>query len=457
MGIQRRILKSFILVSGDIAIFYAALFLMVFVRHYELPLKYHLYVHLAPFSIIFGIWLAVFFISGLYELRIVKNTPAFYDRLYKVFLFNAAVAISVFYLLPYFHITPRANLFIVIVIAFLFVAAWRFAAQSVMARRGASRVLFFGLSREVVELADFLKQNPQLGYITAASMTAGEEEAPENPPFKIFSFNHHLRHIIQDERIELIVASSEIKKSEALVRMLFQAVPLGVPVIDFISFYESVTGKIQVSLVGEAWFLENLVGVKKNYYEFFKRAVDLLTTAALGVPALALFPFIALAVKIDSAGPIFYKQRRVGRDGKEFSLVKYRSMTKDAEKMDWRKGGSTDPRLTRVGAILRKSYLDELPQIINVFRGEMSFVGPRPERPEFVRELKEKIPFYEIRLLVKPGITGWAQVNMENDASVEDAMEKIQYDLAYIKNRSVWLDVTIALRTIMTMLSRSGR
>ncbi len=461
MVIQRRILKSFILFAGDVAVLYAALFIMVLGRYWDLPLGYYIAIHLPPFSIIFAVWIAVFYVSGLYELRVVKNTAAFYDRLYKTFLFNTAAALSVFYLLPYFQITPRANLFIVLVLAVLLILAWRWSAQNIMASRGRSRVLFFGITKEVVELADFLRQNPQLGYLPVGGMAAGEEEVEEkiseDAPFKIFSLTHNLLHIVRDEGIEIVVPSSEIKKNEVLIQMLFQVVPLGIPVFDFLSFYEASVGKIPVSLVGKVWFLENLVGVKKNYYEFFKRLLDLSVAFVLGIPAILTFPLVASAIKLDSPGTIFYKQLRVGKGGREFWLIKYRSMVKDADKMSGFKDDGVDTRHTKVGAVLRKSYLDELPQIINVVKGEMSFVGPRPERPEFVKGLKEKIPFYEMRLMVKSGITGWAQLNMENDASVEDALEKIQYDLAYIKNRSIWLDLTIAFKTVMVMLSRGGR
>lgn len=458
MGLQRRILKSFILFFGDAAVFYAALSLMILLRYRDLPLAYYFNIHLVPFSIIFGIWILTFYISGLYELRVVKNSPSFYDRLYKVFFFNAVIAISVFYLAPYFRVTPRANLFLALFFGFVLLLLWRWTAQSIMASKGASRVLFFGYSEEVAELADFLRRDPQLGYLPVLALAQEPKEGlGREQPVKIFSFDRHLPQLLNEHGIEIIVAASDIKKNETLIKMLFQAVPLGIPVVDFLSFYEATRGKIPVSHVGEVWFLENLVGVKKNYYEFFKRLLDLVMAVALGIAAVAIFPFVALAIILDSPGPVFYTQKRVGKGGKEFWFVKYRSMIKDAEKISGLKGGGGDPRHTRIGAMLRKTYLDELPQIINILKGEMSLVGPRPERPEFVGELKEKISFYEMRLLVKPGITGWAQVNMENDASVEDALEKLQYDLAYIKNRSLWLDITIVSKTIMFMLTRQGR
>ncbi|MEK7162666.1 MAG: sugar transferase, partial [Patescibacteria group bacterium] len=175
-------------------------------------------------------------------------------------------------------------------------------------------------------------------------------------------------------------------------------------------------------------------------YEASKRILDIILAILAIIPVSLLFPLIALGIKLDSEGPVFYRQKRVGRYGQEFWLLKYRSMVKNAHELGGRKGDGPDLRHTRVGMTLRKSYLDELPQIINILRGEMSFVGPRPERPEYIGALKQKIPTYEKRLAVQPGITGWAQVNMENNASQEDAPENIKYDLYYNENRTLWLD-----------------
>ena len=192
----------------------------------------------------------------------------------------------------------------------------------------------------------------------------------------------------------------------------------------------------------------------------------------VGCIALIFFPVIALAIIASTPGDIlgyhlrrarpgdgliFFRQRRVGKDGRVFDFIKFRSQRLGAERMGEAKEMADDPRHYPVGRMLRALYLDELPQIVNVLKGEMSFVGPRPERPEYVEELKKRVPFYDIRLLVKPGITGWAQINMENDASVEDAPEKMQYDLYYIKNRSVGLDLLIILRTLFAVLQRHGR
>ncbi|MBZ9569449.1 sugar transferase, partial [Patescibacteria group bacterium] len=180
----------------------------------------------------------------------------------------------------------------------------------------------------------------------------------------------------------------------------------------------------------------------------FKRGFDILFSLFGLLITAILFPFIALAIKIDSPSPMFYSQKRVGKDGKIFTIYKFRTMKAGAEKEGPRWASSDDPRITRVGKVLRAIYIDEFPQFYNILKGDISFVGPRPERPEFVKQLKKKIPYYGVRHLVKPGFTGWAQINYHYGASVEEAREKLQYDLYYIKNRSFFLDLGIILKTI---------
>ncbi len=217
------------------------------------------------------------------------------------------------------------------------------------------------------------------------------------------------------------------------------------------------TNKIPISLIEEIWFLENLVESKKGTYEIIKRILDFLFAVILGVIALILSPFIIMAIKLDSKGSVLFKQIRVGQNSKSFLAIKFRSMFASAENSGPQWAKPKDPRATKVGRFLRKTRLDELPQLWNILKGEMSFIGPRPERPEFVQELDKKIPHYQIRHLIKPGLSGWAQVNFPYGASIEDALEKLQYELYYLKNRSFILDLGIALRTIKTILQREGR
>ena len=483
-------LKLTILFGGDAALLYLSLYLALTARNFEIPEPAIWQQHFYPFSIAFGIWLIVFIIAGLYDLRVIKNESKFLEKLIRTIIFNALFAILVFYLIPSFRITPKTTLSLTILFSTSLIFGWRFLFNTLLEKTVQNKILFFGITPEVIKMADYLKHNPQFGYETSALMLApleapasGRADAPgilpltgraENEeqmnsiPYRVFSFDHSLEHIIKDNHIDTIVVSENLKENKTFIKMFFEIIPLGAAVIDFPEFYESITGKIPVSLIQEVWFLEHLVGGKKHILEFFKRAADITLSCLLLIPTLAMAPFVALLIKLSGEGPVFYRQKRVGYHGKKFWLLKFRSMIKDADKMSGIKkiGGQDpkspmalgqDPRYTKIGLFLRKSYLDELPQIWNILKGEMSFVGPRPERPEYVRELKKNIPFYEMRLLVTPGITGWAQINMEDDASVEDAPEKMQYDLYYIKNQSFLLDLNIILKTILTILSRSGR
>ncbi len=307
------------------------------------------------------------------------------------------------------------------------------------------KVLFFGSTEETKNFAQFLEKTPSLGYRTETVIDHVQ-------------FNHGtIKSLIEEKNIDLVIVEPSILQNKELVRMFYQVLPLGVTIINFPEFYESITGKIPISVINETWFLENLAEIHKRSFEIVKRLLDIILGIIVGIPALLLSPFIAILIKLDSGGPIFYFQDRVGKNGKIFKFIKFRSMIQNADQLDGIKGTGDDARHTKIGRILRKTYLDELPQIINVLRGEMSFVGPRPERPHYVEILRQQIPFYEIRLLVRPGITGWAQINMENDASVEDAPQKLQHDLYYIKNRSIIMDLAVALRTASIIIRREGR
>lgn len=450
-------IKLIFLFLGDVAMFYAALFFSIFLRYNGEPEPGLLEYHLIPFTIIFALWLLFFGAFGLYDLRLMKNGRRFLYRLLRVMVTNTIFPIVIFYLVPFFEIEPRRNLFLIALISTCFVFLWRYLFNLFILRAPASKILFFGVSQDGIEVANFLLDHPQLGQKPVAFMPVNGEATNYQSRITLLESSANLKEVVQKFAIDTIVISREIKENKTLVNMLFQVIPLGVGVIELPAFYETSTGKISLSLIGEVWFLENLVGIKKGFYEFFKRALDITLAALLIVPSALLYPLIAFAIKTDSKGPIFFRQKRIGKNGNTFELVKYRSMVENAHELSGFKGQGPDPRHTRIGALLRKSYLDELPQIINIFRGEMSFIGPRPERPQYVAELKQKIPFYEMRLLVPPGITGWAQVNMENDASVEDAPEKMQYDLYYIKNRSAVLDLLIVLKTVFTLIQREGR
>ena len=214
--------------------------------------------------------------------------------------------------------------------------------------------------------------------------------------------------------------------------------------------------KVPLEAISQLWFLENISRGEKRLYEFLKRLTDISLAIIGGIVFAVLYPFIALAIKWETEGPVFYKQSRIGKGGKIFEVIKFRTMIKEAEKYGAVWATKNDQRVTKAGRFLRKTRLDELAQVINILKGEMSVVGPRAERPEFVEKLKKEIPFYDERLLVRPGLTGWAQINYGKDLDSNDTKEKLQYDLYYIKNRSLTIDLAVILKTIKTVLSATG-
>jgi len=257
--------------------------------------------------------------------------------------------------------------------------------------------------------------------------------------------------------VDPIVLGFNFYKDEQQVQQIFQNLPLKLNYISFANFYENLTKKVPIEMIDEIWFLENFSRSEKRIEEVLKRGFDIFFSAIGILITVVLLPLIALAIKIDSPGPIFYTQKRVGKDGKIFNLYKFRTMKIDAEKEGPRWAEENDERVTKVGYFLRRTHLDELPQAISIFRGDLSLVGPRPERPEFTSILQKEIPYYNIRTLVKPGITGWAQLNFSYGNSIEDAKEKLQYDFYYIKNRSFFLDLGIILKTAKIVLFAKGQ
>lgn len=421
-----------------------------------LNIRYQFYIpeslwrqHLIAFSIIYLFWLIIFYISGLYDLNLARNDQFFYATLVRVLFIAASLSIIFFYLIPYFNIAPKTNLFLNLIVFACSFVVWRhifnyFIKTSAL----ANNVLIIGKTKETEELVKYLKGNPQLGYSPKKNLDYHEIQL-------IFD----LIEIIVKDNIQIIVTAVDPHKDNKLVRNLYQCLPLKISLNDLPTFYEKITGKIPISAIEEIWFLENLMNNNKNLYESLKRILDILGALVLGVLGLPFYPFIALSIKISDNGPVFYRQTRVGQNGKIFTLIKFRTMVPEAEKNGAQWTLENDSRITNIGNFLRKTRIDELPQLWNVLKGDMSFIGPRPERPEiaFGKNLPDHIPFYQIRHLIKPGLSGWAQINYHYGSSIEDAFEKLQYDLYYLKNFSFSLDLAIFLKTIKIVLSSEGR
>jgi exopolysaccharide biosynthesis polyprenyl glycosylphosphotransferase len=252
----------------------------------------------------------------------------------------------------------------------------------------------------------------------------------------------------------VIVAASKI--TDKLMNILLDCMKRKTKVTGFKKFVEMTTGKVPIDYLSAGWFFEELSSIDKRYYWYLKRTIDILSSLFGICVILPFLPFIALLIKIDSPGPVFYSQTRIGRDNKPFRLWKLRTMVQDADKTDVHWTTDHDERVTHVGKFLRKIRIDEVPQLWNILTGDMTLIGPRPEAVSLVEMYKKEIPYYQERHMVTPGITGWAQINYPYGNSIEDAREKLKYDYYYIKNRSLVLDAIIFLRTIRIVLTGKG-
>jgi len=320
------------------------------------------------------------------------------------------------------------------------------------------RVLVVGsgsIGRAIADLApDSARPFKLIGYLD------DDPAAADSIPFgqELLGKIADLSQIVEETRPDVVVVVQQDRRGRFPANPLLECRLRGIAVEDWPTFYEKATGKILVTELRPSWLIFADGFVKTARTEIIKRLFDV-TLASVGlILASPLMALAAIAIKLESPGPVLYRQPRSGQNGCVFILNKFRSMRRDAEQGTgavWAQ--EADPRVTRVGAILRRTRLDELPQLINVLLGHMSFIGPRPERPEFVQSLQREIPYYMKRLSVKPGLTGWAQVRYRYGASVEDALEKLQYDLYYIKNLSLFLDLLILLNTVQVVLFARGR
>jgi exopolysaccharide biosynthesis polyprenyl glycosylphosphotransferase len=440
MRSNTRRIRAYILLLGDSVLLYAALILTLFIRYRALEPK-TLNSHLAAFTPLFLTFLVIFYASRLYDLVGPQSITTLILQAFYPLAINAAFAVGYFYFLGAGlpgSISPRTNLALFFTIFTILFFLWRRFSHKLFGKTLITRAVAIGNKTETEKLANFLHQHPEYGYqITYA---ASQEELNLEL----------LRKLIRENGVTAVIAAPHSIK--AFAPYITELAKLGIDFWDLVSFYETRLERIPLSLVEETWLLEKIVWREPRAAMFLKAAFDRLLALIMLILTLPLWPIIAVAIKLTSDGPVFYSQVRIGYGGKPFRLLKFRTMYQDAEKHGPQWAQANDPRITPIGKILRKLQLDELPQLWNILKGEMSFVGPRPERPEFVEELRQKIPFYDLRHLVKPGLTGWAQLNFRYGASIEDAREKLEYDLYYIKNRSLILDLAILLKTLSIIL-----
>lgn len=450
-------LKQLILLVGDVAILYAALFLALYIRYgneFEMRIFNQ---HLLPFSLLYLVWLIVFYIDGLYDITIAKNNLTFWRLFFEAMLINALIATGFFYFIPIFGVTPKTNLFLILGITIALFYLWRNIYNHLLPSIAVKNsIVIIEGGNEAKEMANIISKRPELGYrVTALYQSQSTEEKFDNMP--ILRNLNELKTTLEKQQTDTIVLPMELDHNYEIVSYLYSNLFKKFRFIDLVSFYELIVRRIPVSVINETWFLQNLKEAEKKLYSAAKTVFDYILALILFFLLAAIYIPILIAIKFDDAGPVFYSQKRVGKNGKEFKVYKFRTMRVDAEKDGAQFAKDGDSRITGVGKFLRQTRLDELPQIINVLKGEMSFIGPRPERPEFVEELKKAMPYYDVRHIIRPGLTGWAQINYYYAATIEENLKKLQYDLFYLKNRSLILDGIILLKTLNIVLKFRGR
>lgn len=395
---------------------------------------------------------------GLYSRRQRARFVGILLRLMAAIAAGAAVVALQSYLFPLIFI-PRPVLLLGSPLAFLILAGVRYGFETLVNEDLLKkRVLVYGAGRRALSISQLRRRTDTRGFLSVGFvLSAGDH--PLVPPDRLVEPTTGLLDFCRLHQVDEIVVAMDDRRRSFPVHELLECRMAGISVTDLVDFLETESGKVRLDVLNPSWLIFSSGFSRGPFRQISERSLDVLASVVL----LALaWPFMLLAIaaiKLEDGltAPILYFQVRVGFEGRRFRVVKFRSMRTDAEtagKAIWARQG--DPRATRVGGFLRKTRIDELPQLINVIRGDMSFVGPRPERPEFVQELEQTVPYYRERHSVKPGLTGWAQLCYPYGASVQDATEKLQYDLYYVKNHSLLFDLMILLQTVEVILWGKG-
>lgn len=409
---------------------------------------------LRALTVTFIFQLTLYFFD-LYDLTKLASAVDTTTRMVQAFGVGCIILAGIYYRLPNLSISNRVffSSYLAISVALMF---WRSMYYLILQKRLFSQhIIIIGTGEMAEKIAREIEEHHDSGYkIHSYIGSIPPIYNPRNAP--LFPLETSLPKTCETNGVNQVVVALDDRRGTMPIKDLLTCKLQGIDIHDGCSFYESITGKILVENVNPAWliFSDGFQTSRLSY--FFKRDLDIILSILGLLCSLPITLLTALCIKLESPGPIFYLQKRVGIRGKSFKVIKFRSMRQDAEKGGAVWAQKNDARITRIGGFIRKVRIDEIPQMWNVLKGEMSFVGPRPERPVFVKKLTETIPYYSLRHSVKPGLSGWAQVCYPYGASETDALRKLEYDLYYIKNQSIFIDLLVIFRTIKTVLFQKG-
>jgi len=402
--------------------------------------------------------LAAFYLFDLYDFVVMHDRRELVLRLVQA-LGLAWIALAfAFYAFPALML-GRSIALIALPLALGLGVAWRVSIHWFLGHPGiGERILIVGSGEHAVEVAREVLNRPDAGFRIVGFVGTNSEllgKSLINP--RVIGLTEQLESIVKREGIDrIVVAMGERRGQLPTDRLLQLSLAGNVSIEEGATFYERVSGRVSLNMIRPSWLIFSGRGRQAKLTTISRNTVHWLVALIGFLLCVPIMIVTALFIKLDSRGPVLYKQERVGKNGRRFVLMKFRSMKVDAEKSGPVWASKSDDRTTRVGRIIRKVRIDEIPQFLNILKGEMSFVGPRPERPHFVAQLAEEIPYYEQRHLIAPGLTGWAQIKYPYGASIEDARQKLQYDLFYIKNYSLILDAIIMFETIKIILFGRG-
>ncbi|HEX3249102.1 MAG TPA: TIGR03013 family XrtA/PEP-CTERM system glycosyltransferase [Pyrinomonadaceae bacterium] len=452
--------RTILLIIAEAALVYGAIIAAVYLRvgvagaQYELVEKHgYLKAAVAGFFC-----LAAFYLFDLYDFLVMHDRRELVLRLVQALgLAWIALALS-FYTYPSLMLGRGISL-IALPLALGLMVLWRVSIHWFLGHPDfGERILIVGSGNLAVELAREVLNRPDAGYRIVGFVGTDAEllgKSLINP--RVIGMTDDLDQIVKRENIDRIVVAMGERRGQLPTNKLLQLSLAGqVSIEEGLSFYERITGRVSLNMLRPSWLIFTGRGRQAKLAEISRAVVHWLVALVGATLSLPIVLFTAVLIKLDSRGPVFYKQERVGKNGRTFVLTKFRSMRVDAEQDGPVWASKKDSRTTRVGRVIRKVRVDEIPQFWNILKGEMSFVGPRPERPHFVAQLAEEIPFYEQRHLIAPGLTGWAQIKYPYGSSIEDARQKLQYDLFYIKNQGLILDAIILFETIKIILFGRG-
>ena len=390
-------------------------------------------IHMEAFLILYFSWALIFYLFGLYDIFNIKPNIPHLKRFGWAIITVFVWGIVFFYIFPSFGIAPKTNL--VILTSIFGILSFSIRRLIYVLNLNQKKAILVGDEKFLGELSDKIKQNPQIGL-------------------KIISYNEDSRSIFEKyhniRRSIFILDKNNFEFNEPEIQKILSNKN---EILDVANAYEKYLYKIPVDYVSSSWIIENINFKKDISYSILSRFFEVIFSVFALILTAPLLLLVFVFIKLEDGGPIFYTQKRIGLNGKKFNIYKLRSMKENSEKDGAMWSLEKDPRVTKIGKVIRKLHIDEIPQMINIIKGDIGLVGPRSERPEFVEILEKEIPHYSMRHSIKPGFTGWAQIKYHYARSTQESKEKFEYDLYYIKNRNIFMDFGIFLRTLQIIFT----